>query len=180
MEQGVSKLTSIVTPHLSKVLSGIHLTYLLYHSLASRASEVCFGYSGNVMDDNPPEENDGFCISVLTNVLSIINQHDGWSLCLSAWSICDGSVCDLLSNRMKRQMIDSGSILFGRGMKSYRVCNESDIGSVMHVLAKNRGHIWKESVVCVGQIINHEGQFVNIMYIFDIDISSHIHSPSTL
>ena len=125
-------------------------------------------------------EKDGLCVTVLSNVLSVIKQNDGWSLCLSVWSICDGCVYDMLSDRAKRQMIDSGTIIFGRGIKSYRVCNKNDIRSVLHVAMKNRGNGWKDAIVCVGQIINYEGQFVGTYYDSDVGGSYFTCSPTTM
>ena len=180
IEQGVSDLTTMITPQLTKLLSGSHLTYLLYHSLASRASEVFFGHSGDVLKGYSMNEKDGICVTVLTNILNVINQHSGWSLCLSVWSVCDGCVYDMLSNRAKRQMIDSGTIIFGRGIKSYRVCNKNDIRSVIHVAMRNRGYGWKDAIVCVGQIINREGQFVRTPKDSHIDGSYFICSLATV
>ena len=180
IEQGVSDITTAITPQLTKLLSGGHLTYLLYHSLASRASEVFCGHSEDVLQGDSMSEKDGLCVTVLSNVLSVIKQNDGWSLCLSVWSVCDGCVYDMLSDRAKRQMIDSGTIIFGRGIKSYRVCNKNDIRSVLHVAMKNRGNGWKDAIVCVGQIINYEGQFVGTYYDSDVGGSYFTCSPTTM
>ena len=86
----------------------------------------------------------------------------------------------MLSDRAKRQMIDSGTIIFGRGIKSYRVCNKNDIRSVLHVAMKNRGNGWKDAIVCVGQIINYEGQFVGTYYDSDVGGSYFTCSPTTM
>lgn len=183
VEVGVSSLTKAVSSQTPKLLTGGHLTYLLYHSLASKASELFFGESENVSDDensvneNSVNEKNGICFTILSNTLNEIGKKEGWSLCMSIWSICNGCVYDLLSNRTKRQMIDSGSIIFGRGMKSYRVCNENDIRSVIHVATRSRGYEWKEGVVCVGQIINKEGQFVRMNLDSYLD-GSHFSSTS--
>lgn len=72
----------------------------------------------------------------------------------------DGLIYDLLDHRAKRSFIDSGSILFAKGMKAFVVEKEGDVRNVVHVAQRAHQNEWKECVVCLATLSDQEGQTV--------------------
>ena len=156
LSQGIGDVARAQNPRL---LEGTHLTYLLYHSLASHAARLFFG-AERAQETEDGELPSGLCVSLLRDVLETLKSQPEWGLCVSVWSVEEDAVFDLLCAHTRRQIIDSGTILFGRGMKSYRVTDEEGLRKVLFTALQNRSAHWRETVVCVGQIIDASGTFV--------------------
>ena len=143
----------------ARLLQGTHLTYLLYHSLASHAARLFFG-ADRAQETEDGDLASGLCVRLLRDALETVKTKPQWGLCVSVWSVEEDAVFDLLCARTRRQIIDSGTILFSHGMKSYRVADEEDLRKVLFTALQNRSSRWRVTIVCVGQVIDPDGAFV--------------------
>ena len=131
------------------LFQGSSLTYCLYGSLASPAQQLFF-------DPSPSDGLSG--LSGLDAMRTVDAQSEGssstlsslggrfgtllleraqsrcWSVGASAFLIQDGAVFDLLNGRERHSVIDSGSILFMKGMKCFELRRPQDVASVLEAL----------------------------------------------
>lgn len=96
-------------------------------------------------------------------ILDQATQH-GWKCGVSAFLIQDNSVFDLLKQKEKRNVIDSGSILFIKNTTCYIVKQRMDIHSIIQSIKFNEsvqpcsGHI-----TVVFQLITPNGEYTSRM-----------------
>lgn len=131
------------------LFQGSSLTYCLYGSLASPAQQLFFDPSSSdrlnrldamqavdALSEGSPDSPS--TLSSLggrfgTLLLERV-QSRGWSVGASAFLIQDGAVFDLLNGRERHSVIDSGSILFMKGMKCFELHTPHDVASVLDAL----------------------------------------------
>ena len=112
-------------PHL---FQGVSLTYCLYGSLASLAQSLFLDYHDTY------ESLDASLGSSFASLLLQEVSHQQWSLGVSSFMIQDNAVFDVLSGKEKRSVMDSGSILFMKGMKCYEIGSEEELKNVLRTV----------------------------------------------
>ena len=102
--------------------------YCLYGSLASLAQSLFLDYQDTY------ESLDASLGSSFASLLLQEVSNQQWSLGVSSFMIQDNAVFDVLSGKEKRSVMDSGSILFMKGMKCYEVASEEELKNVLRTV----------------------------------------------
>lgn len=113
---------------LPSLFQGVSLTYCLYGSLASLAQSLFLDYQDTY------ESLDASLGSSFASLLLQEVSNQQWSLGVSSFMIQDNAVFDVLSGKEKRSVMDSGSILFMKGMKCYEVASEEELKNVLRTV----------------------------------------------
>ena len=159
-----AQLQESVAAQADALFQGASLTYCLYGSLASPAQSLFFESStgaespnglgdpnilsipsglndSNSLEDPQDSQSSQSSLGSLHSlggrfgsVLLERAQSRGWSVGASAFMIQDSAVFDLLNGRERHAVIDSGSILFMKGMKCFELRAQQDVANVLAAL----------------------------------------------
>lgn len=146
-----SDLLLQLVPSIPPLFTGQNLTVLLYGSLASPASS--FFLPSPSSDASLPSQF-GF------QLLSQCNEQH-WSLGMSCFMLNENITTDLLSNNDRRAVMDSGSIIFMKGLKCFAISSNDDILAVLYTARETTPSPppASSSTVVVYQLVTPQGQY---------------------
>lgn len=146
----VFDIVNQLIPSIHPLFSGQCFTVLFYGSLASPASSLLL---------SPTSE---LCVPARFGSQLLQQCKDRkWSLGMSCFMFNDNIATDLLNNNDRRTVMDSGSIIFMKGMKCYATDTENDILAVLHTAQETipSPPPASSSVVVLFQLITPQGQY---------------------
>ena len=146
-----SDLLSQLVPSIPLLFTGQNLTVLLYGSLGSPASALFL--SAPSADASLPSQ---FGFQLLSHC-----TERNWSLGMSCFMLNENIMTDLLSNNDRRAVMDSGSIIFMKGMKCYATLSNDDILAVLRTASETTPSPppASSSTVVVYQLVTPQGQY---------------------
>lgn len=151
LDQLASDLLTQLVPSIPNLFAGQNFTVLLYGSLASPASSLFLPAPSP--DVSLPSQF-GF------QLLSECNQRN-WTMGMSCFMLNENITTDLLSNNDRRAVMDSGSIIFMKGMKCYATLSNDDILAVLNTARETTPSPppAAASTVVVYQLVTPQGQY---------------------